>query len=1157
MRATLHHLNKLASRSQHAEDREVSYAMRLLQRASVSHDLEEEERNTSMPAEEFERCKNLAWDQNISEGAGALTTMNCCWAFLRLIEFLRDLITRQTIVKAQEEVVRFRLRWRLIEFLFLLGVLFPLIRNIKEPRTVLYFPILALYFIYVVLIGLPPLTFSCEELAANLQNSKSLTSNREDLKARDRHSDCGLQGETLVQLMMAWLMLTPRVIPTMTLMHFTWLWIAAYFGCACAWDWLEKEEKSETEKGQNFRDLLLIVLLLCSVNLFAVGRKYYLEKGQQRKFIYDWQQREATQQIFRILEYMVPFHVIVPMLRNPGSVIAEQVKCASILFVVFSDFDQTARRKQPAELLDYLNSYFTQFDKICAQHEVTKIETVGEEYVCAVGVVPKDMEVNEAWGHQVILHRLIKAATEILQVQRDSDEVKLKMGIHTGPVVAGVIGQKLPRFRLFGDTINTAARIMQKGIPGELQFGKATKECLPPGVKCRFRDNIEMKGKGKVPTWLLGAEEAPPRPKEPEVKPVPKPPEVPKSAKKRVSFAEPRESTSSRGSRPSLTDVLRSVDTQLPTQDADEAWNVAQQLSEQSRSTASARRDQRSSRDSTGSHVIEMSAVSSSRRSSILRRSTREGSGSFNSGSRRRSLLDEENPEVVRRSSRVSEVWNEGHTFEDVLKQVTAEDDERPESVTVPSLIARLKRFFSPGREGFTKDLEDRFHQWFHENTTCKKMDARLDRQALVISVLTTIDMAYSVLYTQVFEKDSHTRFLGKVRLPVFLCSRLAILFIILAWRVAYASKHVMLSYQKAYYGLLVSYCAIAVLMVCSYDALTKYTKSKESKDQEETSIHSLLVMPMFQLIITQNPFLFRSSLVFVVLAIVIMTMESCDLLFLNLFMTHQSRVVFIGVSVIQGYVAHSAEISFRQRFKAQSAVAFTRERTESILNTLMPVMVVEELRDFSISQEYPSHHYRNATIAQSDLCGFTRLASTRRPEEVVEFIGELFGIFDELTDKHEVYKVETVGDAYIAGQAEAPLTYKNSPLCVVRFGLEMVQKTNKWSRDRKEQVSCRVGVHSGECIGGIVGTEMQRYHLFGKLMTEVEVLESTAPEGRVQVSRACKDAVDKQMRLEGMPESLAMFEERSEETLRTSKGEEHSYDEVGGRTFVVRSYVY
>lgn len=88
---------------------------------------------------------------------------------------------------------------------------------------------------------------------------------------------------------------------------------------------------------------------------------------------------------------------------------------------MFVDFDQTARRKQPAELLDYLNSYFTQFDKICASHEVTKIETVGEEYVCAVGVVPHDWKVNDAWGHEVILQKLINAAEEILQVQRDSE----------------------------------------------------------------------------------------------------------------------------------------------------------------------------------------------------------------------------------------------------------------------------------------------------------------------------------------------------------------------------------------------------------------------------------------------------------------------------------------------------------------------------------------------------------------------------------------------------------------------------------------------------------------------------------------------------------------------------------------------------------------
>ncbi|CAE7212560.1 Gucy1b2 [Symbiodinium microadriaticum] len=209
---------------------------------------------------------------------------------------------------------------------------------------------------------------------------------------------------------------------------------------------------------------------------------------------------------------------------NHDPVLSVEVDRASILFVMFVDFDQTARKccrlrfwvEALAVCSDFRNMvcdrnhYFTKFDDICSAHEVTKIETVGEEYVSAVGVIPRDIEADKALGHAVILGRLIKAAKEILMVQRDTqgsdEEVKLKMGIHTGPVVAGVIGQKLPRFRLFGDTINTAARLMQKGLPGELQFGEATKSCLPKGVAYRWRDNIEMKGKGKVSVESLWVE---------------------------------------------------------------------------------------------------------------------------------------------------------------------------------------------------------------------------------------------------------------------------------------------------------------------------------------------------------------------------------------------------------------------------------------------------------------------------------------------------------------------------------------------------------------------------------------------------------------------------------------------------------------------------
>ncbi|CAJ1384853.1 unnamed protein product [Effrenium voratum] len=158
------------------------------------------------------------------------------------------------------------------------------------------------------------------------------------------------------------------------------------------------------------------------------------------------------------------------------------------------------------------------------------------------------------------------------------------------------------------------------------------------------------------------------------------------------------------------------------------------------------------------------------------------------------------------------------------------------------------------------------------------------------------------------------------------------------------------------------------------------------------------------------------------------------------------------------------------------------------------------------------------------------------------------------MTDKHQVYKVETVGDAYIAGQADPPLTQKNHPVSVVLFGLEMVSEVHSWAADKGWSVSCRVGIAHGACIGGIVGTEMQRYHLFGELMSALEVLESTAPEGCVQVSTACKEIVEEQMRNEGIPSRLVSFEPRDLEHLLTSKGDVIPLEKAGGPTFVVRS---
>merc|ERR1740130_1186051 len=130
--------------------------------------------------------------------------------------------------------------------------------------------------------------------------------------------------------------------------------------------------------------------------------------------------------MYQILEYMVPVHVIAPMLKKPGEPIADSIDRVTILFIVISDFDEISQAKSPQDLLKFLNEQFTQFDAICTANKVTKIETVGEEYVACVGVLPEDIVEAKATGHQTILTRLFQAGSEILELQ--SDELKLKIG---------------------------------------------------------------------------------------------------------------------------------------------------------------------------------------------------------------------------------------------------------------------------------------------------------------------------------------------------------------------------------------------------------------------------------------------------------------------------------------------------------------------------------------------------------------------------------------------------------------------------------------------------------------------------------------------------------------------------------------------------------
>jgi len=255
----------------------------------------------------------------------------------------------------------------------------------------------------------------------------------------------------------------------------------------------------------------------------------------------------------------------------------------------------------------------------------------------------------------------------------------------------------------------------------------------------------------------------------------------------------------------------------------------------------------------------------------------------------------------------------------------------------------------------------------------------------------------------------------------------------------------------------------------------------------------------------------------------------------------------FVVVGMLGIELAKGEQKQSKAQFNLKYAIERANERVQSILDSLLPPLVVEDMRS-KPEGLLPSHFYESATIAQSDLVGFTALASSRTPQEVVQFISEIFNMFDALTDKYDIYKVETVGDAYIAGQAERPLTATHKPLNVLLFAAEMVNATRAWAHAKGTNVSCRVGVHNGPCVGGIVGSKMQRYHLFGNLLSILEGLESSSVAHQVQISKACKVAVEEQIRQDGIQVTPFEFAVRTVEQLKTSKGEVVEWETAGGR---------
>ena len=200
----------------------------------------------------------------------------------------------------------------------------------------------------------------------------------------------------------------------------------------------------------------------------------------------------------RLLLNVLPASVA-SRLKESDEVIADGFPSATVLFADIVGFTPLAQELTPADTVALLDKVFARWDELAARHGVEKIKTIGDSYMVAGGLPTPREDHAEA-----IADLALEMGAEVERCAEESGRsLEVRIGIDTGPVVAGVIGRAKFSYDLWGDTVNTASRMESHGVPGAIQVSERAYEQLRDSYYLRQRGTIEVKGKGPMTTYLL------------------------------------------------------------------------------------------------------------------------------------------------------------------------------------------------------------------------------------------------------------------------------------------------------------------------------------------------------------------------------------------------------------------------------------------------------------------------------------------------------------------------------------------------------------------------------------------------------------------------------------------------------------------------------
>ena len=257
-----------------------------------------------------------------------------------------------------------------------------------------------------------------------------------------------------------------------------------------------EKDRLSIKQGETQRNVLIGGLVLMLVLLYSIYRNYASQKKLNR--LLDAEKRKSDDLLLNIL----PFETA-EELKEKGSAEAKAFDEVTVMFTDFKDFTQTSEKMEAADLVKKIHYYFSEFDRIIARYPIEKIKIIGDSYMC-VGGLPVT---NATHAYDVVSAALeLQSFVERYKLElkeRGEPYFEVRIGIHTGPVVAGIVGLNKFAYDIWGDTVNTASRMESASETGKVNISGRSYEKIKDRFNCTYRGRINVKNKGEIDMYFV------------------------------------------------------------------------------------------------------------------------------------------------------------------------------------------------------------------------------------------------------------------------------------------------------------------------------------------------------------------------------------------------------------------------------------------------------------------------------------------------------------------------------------------------------------------------------------------------------------------------------------------------------------------------------